>query len=98
MQVEDQKDTLQPMMEVMAMAQVTKFPNKEVPLVNILASKTAFRPFIYFKEEDVLLSTPKVVPLRRNSTTIDIQGLILLFVILRLHKVKCLNFNMEKIK
>lgn len=59
------------MTEVMAVAQVAKFTNNAVPIVNIMANRTAFRPFIYFNHQDVLLSTPKAVPFRRDVNTIE---------------------------
>ena len=77
---------------------MAKFTNNAVPIVNIMANRTAFRPFIYFNHQDVLLSTPKAVPFRRDVNTIDIQGLLLLFVVLRLHKTSSITFNMNAIK
>ncbi len=49
------------MLEVIAMSEVTRFADvpegltrTKVPLVNVMASKVAFRPFIYLKDEDVI--------------------------------------------
>lgn len=93
------EDTIQPMTEVMAVAQVARFANDAVLIVNIMANKTAFRPFIYFKHEDVLISTPKVDPLRRGPNKIDIQGLLLFFVVLRLNRnLFCSGKNKTKFK
>ena len=92
------KAVLQPMLELMALAQVAQFRNNAVPMVNILANRTAFRPFIYFRHEDVMIMTPKAVPFRRDANTINIQGLLLLFLVLRLHKTSSITFKMDIIK
>ena len=86
------------MLELMAVAQVAQFRNNAVPMVNILANRTAFRPFLYFRHEDVMITTPKAVPFRRDANTIDIQGLLLLFLVLRLHKTSSITFKMDIIK
>ena len=82
----------------MAVAEVAKFTNSAVPLVNIMANRTAFRPFMYFRHEDVLITTPKAVPFRKDVNTLDIQGLLLLFVVLRLHKTSSITFKMDAIR
>lgn len=69
----DLKIVIQPMLEVMAAAELAFIPKKEVPLVNVLGSKIAFRPFIYFHSCDVLLTTPTAMPLRRATDTIDVR-------------------------
>ena len=42
---EDTKAVIQPMLELMAIAEVAKFPNENVPIVSIFGGKMVFRPF-----------------------------------------------------
>ena len=44
---EDTKAVIQPMLELMAIAEVAKFPNENVPIVSIFGGKMVFRPFFY---------------------------------------------------
>ena len=53
--LDDIKATLQPMLEAMAVAEIAQCTAEAVPLVNILANKSAFRPFLYWRQKDVLL-------------------------------------------
>ena len=66
--LDDIKATLQPMLEVMAVAEIAQCTTEAVPLVNILANKNAFRPFLNWQEKDVLLTTGGAVPLRRSQS------------------------------
>lgn len=75
----DTKAVIEAMLEVMAMAQVAKFPN--IPIVNIFGGKMVFRPFIYFKQLDVMLTTPNVVPIRPNAESLNMLGLLVLLSI-----------------
>ena len=93
----DIKGLIQPMLEVMAVAQVAEFPRADVPLVNIFGNKFVYRPLLYFRECDVLLTTPRPVHLRRDATTLDVLGLVLLFTLFQLHK-RCVAFNMVKVE
>ena len=102
---QDIKSAIQPMLELMAMAEMTTFDDvpegstrTKVPLVNFLASKVAYRPFIYFKEEDVIITTPFAVPLRRSEHKLDMQGLLLLALLTRLSHVKTIQFTASKIQ
>lgn len=81
----DTKTAVQPMLEALAVGELTHFPNNTVPLLNFLANKTAFRPFLYWRECDVILTTPRAIPLRRSESEVDIQGLLLLFVLFQLN-------------
>lgn len=92
----DIKKILQPALEVMTVSEVTRFPNNNIPLVNILASKTAFRVF-YWRHLDVLLTTPMVVPLRSGQNEIDIRGLLFLFTIFQVHRSSCISFDVDKL-
>ena len=83
------------MLEAMAVAEIAQCTAEAVPLVNILANKSAFRPFLYWREKDVLLTTAGVVPLRRSNSEIDIRRLLLLFVLLQLHRRTHISFNLE---
>ena len=73
------KATIQPMLEAMAVAELAQFGDEAVPIVNILANKSAFRPILYWREKDVL-TTARAVPLRRSQSNIDIQGLLYTYV------------------
>lgn len=96
-ELDDIKAIIQPMLEAMAVAELAQFDDEAVPIVNILANKSAFRPILYWREKDVLLTTARAVPLRRSQSNIDIQGLLLMFVLLRLNQITRISFNMEKI-
>jgi hypothetical protein len=76
---EDLKLFIQPMLEVMAFAQMAEIPNAAVPIVNFVGTKYTFRPLLYFKNLDIILSTPRVLHLRRNQDTIDALGLMAMF-------------------
>lgn len=95
---EEVKSVIQPMFEVIVAAELAIFENDMVPLVNIMGNKTAFRPILYWRKFDVLITTPDVVPLRRNENTLDIQGLLLLFVLFQFHNVGVVSFDEEALK
>lgn len=94
--LDDIKATIQPMLEAMAVAELTQFNDEAVPIVNIFANKSAFRPILYWRKNDVLVTTARAVPLRSQSN-IDIQGLLLMFVVLQLNETTRISFKMEKI-
>ncbi len=81
----DIKAILQPMLGTMAIAQKCAFPHRQVPLVNIFASRHYFRPFLYFKDHDVMLTSLGVVPLR-SKHCIYMVGLQLLHFMFHLHE------------
>ena len=95
---EEVKSILQPMFEIMAVAELASFENELVPLVNIMGNKTAFRPILYWRKLDIIITTPDVVPLRRNNETLDVQGLLLLFVLFQLNYTSIISFNREALK
>lgn len=45
-----------------------------------------------------MLTTQNTVPIRRSKDVIDVRGLLLLFVVLKLHRQSCLSFQLEKIQ
>ena len=76
------------MLELMAVSEVCTFENTEVPLVNIFGNRHAFRPLLYFKKYDVLLTTPKpymYVFLDENKK-IHFLGLAMLHILFTLHR------------
>ena len=82
----------------MTISEVATFPKSNVPLVNVLASKLAFRPVFYWRDLDVLLTTPKVIPLRASQNKVDIRGLLFLFTIFQVHRKSCITFDVEKLR
>ena len=95
---EDTKALIQPMLELMAISEVAHFPNDGVPLVNIFANKFVYRPLMYFKGCDILLTTPRPLHLRREVDIVDGLGLLFLFLLFQLHNVRICSFDMEKVK
>lgn len=79
----DIKTTLQPILETTVLAQKCDCPHSEVPLINIYANRYFFRPYLYFKHHDVMLTTLGVVPYRTEESihTIGLQLLHFLFSI-----------------
>ena len=90
---EDIKSIIQPALEVMAVSAVATFPNNNIPLVNIMASKCGFRPILYWTAYDLLITTAKAVPLRLDDDRVDIRGLLLLFTLFQVHRSGCILFN-----
>ena len=88
----DTKAFIQPMLELMAMAKVVKFPEEAVP---IFGGKMVFRPFIYFKKLDVMLTTPNVISLRPTAESLNMLGLLVLFSLF--HKLRHISFLMEEV-
>ena len=80
----------------MAMAEVAILPDDTVPIVNIFGSKMVFRPFIYFKKLDVMLTTPNVIPIRPDTESLNMLGLLILFSMFQFHKPHYISFNMEE--
>ena len=90
---EDLKQLIQPMLEVMAISQMADFPNEDVPVVNFWGKKFVFRPLLYFKGVDVILTMPRVLHLRTVYDTIDVLGLMTMFTFVHLHWMKIVEFN-----
>ena len=95
---EDTKMIIQPALEVMVVSQVATFPDENVPLVNIMASKRDVRPIFYWPTYDVLITTAKAVPLRLNQSQIDIRGLVLLFTTFQVHRPSCIVFDKAQLE
>ena len=93
----DIKAVIQPKLELMAMAEVAKFPEEEVPVVNIFGGKMGFGPFIYFKKLDVMLTTLNVIPLRPTAESLNMLGLLVLFSLFQFHKLRHISFFMEEV-
>ena len=93
--ITDSKVLIQPMLEIMAIAQLAHFPDATVPIVNFLGTKLSFRPLLYFKEQDVLLTTPRVLHLRTAHDTITVLGLVTMFTIMNVHKTDMVQFSTE---
>lgn len=53
----DLKTIYQPICELAAFSELCTFPCDEIPLINIFGSRYTFRPFLYFRKYDVLLTT-----------------------------------------
>lgn len=95
---EDLKSVYQPITEVCALSEVCTYPedSKGIPLVNIFASRNTFRPFLYFKEYDVLLTTlTPITYVRKDKVAFDIHGLALLKL---LFSIDCHPFKEEKLE
>ena len=64
-----------------------------------MGNKFVFRPLLYFKELDVVLTvvltTPWVIHLRRSQNAIDVLGLITMFTFLHLHWKKIVKFQTD---
>lgn len=95
---EEFKPLLQPMLELMALSEMTTFPDPLVPLVCIYGNKFVFRPLLYFKSIDVMLTTPRVVKLRPSKETLNLLGLVILFTVLHLHRDDIIRFRRKNIK
>ena len=91
--LEDAKVLIQPMLETMATAEMATFPNEQIPLLNIFGNKFVYRPLLYFRKDDIMLTTSRVVHLRKDATTVDTQGLLLLSTLFQLHKTKLCRFD-----
>lgn len=65
---EDIKAIIQPSLQVMAFAEKCIFPDPNVPLLLLYACRFHYRPFLYFKEHDVLLTSPTTLPKRETYT------------------------------
>lgn len=94
---EDLKRLIKPMLEVMAISQVATFPNPDVPVVNFVGNKLVFRPLLYFKELDVILTTPRVIHLCSSQDSIDVLGLMVMFTFVHLHWMKIVKFQPDSI-
>lgn len=47
----------QPVIEFAAMASVCQFPARKIPLIQIYGNRVRFRPILYFKEDDIMITT-----------------------------------------
>ena len=92
------KALIQPMLELMAISEVAAFPKADVPLLNIFGNKFVYRPLLYFKEYDVLLTTPRPIHLRRDVNSVDGLGLLFMFVLFQLHNTRTCSFEIEEVK
>ena len=79
------KTFIQPMLEVMSFSEKCDFSESKIPLVNIFGSRNTFRPLLYFKAYDVLLTTPTAITYRNRDESINLCGLVLLHILFNLH-------------
>ena len=93
----DTKAVIQPMLKLMAMAEVAKLLEEAVPIVNILGGKMVSRPLIYFKKLGVMLTTPNVIPLRLTAESLNMLGMLVLFSLFQFHKLCHISFFMEEV-
>lgn len=93
--VEELKTLNQPMMEIMALSEVCTFPNTEIPLICIYGNRSAYRPLLYFKEYDVLLTTTKPSAFYdSDEEEFHVTGLAFLHLLFQLHEYP---FNKEEL-
>lgn len=64
--MEDLKALNQAILELLSFAQKTVFPSSKVLLIMIYGNRFMFRPLLYFKKYDVILTTPHVIQHRIN--------------------------------
>ena len=92
---QDNKSIVQPSLEVMSFAEKCILPKPNVPLLLLHACRFHYRPLLYFKEQDVLLTSPTVLPLLTDNSDINIFGVMSLKLLFRLHLSP---FNCEKLE
>jgi hypothetical protein len=96
--MDDLKTLNQPMLELLAFAQKTNFPSSKVPLLLIYGNRFMFRPLLYFKKYDVMLTTPCVIQHRINQHTMYRLGLALLFTLLNCHHTDVILFHKDVLR
>ena len=69
----------------MALSEVCSFENDEIPIINIYGNRNAFRPLLYFKEHDVLLTTTSSCTFYHNQHA-HVTGLALFHILFQLHR------------
>ena len=84
---QDLKSIYQPICEGISFAELCTFPCAEVPLVIMLATRHVFRPFLYFKKHDVLLTVERPVTYF-DGNSVHLHGIVLLKLLFSLHEMK----------
>ncbi len=92
--VKQNKTLVQPMLQVMALSEVCDCKSL-TPVINIFGNRQNFRPLLYFKDYDVMLTTPLPFTYMINNNELCLEGLIMLHVLLNLHRYP---FKEEKVK
>ena len=90
--LEELKTFGQPVLEVLSLSQKCIFPCNFVPLANIYGNRYCFRPLFYFKELDILLTTPTPIQYITEDLHVVILGFSLLYY------VNALQFNPDILK
>lgn len=85
MDVKQNLSLVQPMVELMAISEVCN-ENQLVPVINIFGNRENFRPFLYFHEYDVMLTTPKPFTYMLDNKTLCLNGLIMLHLLCNIHR------------
>ena len=57
-----------------------------------------YRPFIYFKKYDVLLTTPRVIQHRISQNRVYALGLLFMYTLFNTHHIDVVSFSKEHIK
>lgn len=76
---------VQPMLETMAISEVCEEESNNVPVINIFGNRENFRPLLYFKTYDVMLTTPKPFTYKYGKE-VCLYGLVLMHLLCGIHK------------
>lgn len=84
------KPAYQPILQLCATAELCTFTDARVPLINIYGSRETYKPYLYFKAHDVMLTCQLPAIIMENSGSrarkYNLHGLVLMELLFRLHK------------
>lgn len=85
----------QPVIELTAMASACDFPNNSVPLVQFYGNRHRYRPIMYFKASDIIITTSNPIQYLNSEGEICLEGLFLMFLLCYKY---ALQFDVESIE
>lgn len=59
----------QPMLQLCAISEMCKFTKRNIPVISFYGSHQSLRPFIYFREYDVMLSTVTALNIQNSNSS-----------------------------
>ncbi len=78
---EDLKSLYQPITKLCSFSELCELPNNLVPVIALFGSRYSFRPLLYFKAYDVLLTTSRSYTFFDSKKQVDLHGIVMLRVL-----------------
>ena len=94
---EDIKSVYQPIMQICAFSEMCRFSNTDIPLISLYGDRETFRPFLYFPEHDVLLTTKTPFTFHCDNQ-VHVHALATINLLFRIHEYPFIRSKLNRMR